>query len=181
MEIKKSKKPAKTTEEVKSKKRIFRVLNFLARGTALLVPLLYLSYIKFEFQPFQELLFLQVVFLLKLIGLQFQAFGYTLTTQTFSSIITFDCTAWRQLYIYAALVLLPPGILWEKRLQGLLFLIPLYFYNTLRAGFSIWMGSMDYSWFKLVHWFLWEFLFLALIFIFWLYWFESAKAANQKI
>lgn len=124
------KKPAKHNGTSKTKDKS-RIVNILLRATILITPLLYLSYIKFEFRPLQEILFIQITLLLKLIGLQFQTFGYTITTQTFSSIITFDCTAWRQLYIYFALVLLPPGISWAKRFWGFAFLVPLYIYNTL--------------------------------------------------
>jgi exosortase/archaeosortase family protein len=120
--------------------------------------------------------------MLKLIGISFQTFGYIIITSNFSSVITFDCTAWRQLYIYFALVLLPPGIAWGKRLRGMAFLIPLYIYNTLRAVFSIWVGTINYEWFKPVHWFLWEFFFLVLIYIFWMIWFRWAKnILNEKI
>ena len=173
MVVQKSKKIL--TENLAKEMRSPQVKNIIIRGILLLVPLLYLSYIQFEFRPFQELLFFQTLLILKLTGLQFQAFGYMIITPAFSSFISFDCTAWRQLYIYFALVLLPPGISWSKRLWGLSLLFPLYIYNALRVVFSIWVGAINYEWFKPVHWFLWEFFFLVLIYIFWRIWFEWAK------
>jgi exosortase/archaeosortase family protein len=175
MAVQKSKKMIKPKRPLTHKNKSHPILGIIARGLLLLTPLIYLSYIKFEFQPFQELLFLQVILLIKLIGLQFQTFGYTIITSSFSSIITFDCTAWRQFYLYFAMVLLPAEIAWGKRLWGMAFLIPLHLYNTLRAVFSIWVGTVNYNWFKPVHWFLWEFFFLVLIYVFWRYWFEWVK------
>lgn len=179
MVVRQSGKTPGQKERIANKTPRNKKLKIIVRGVLLLLPLLILSYIKFEFLPLQQLLFEQVTFLLYLTGLQFQTIGYTIVTHNFSFIVTFDCTAWRQLYIYAALVLLPPGISWSKRLQGMVLLIPLYIYNTIRAVFSIWIGAINYEWFKPVHYFLWEFFFLVLVFIFWLYWFESAKSGKN--
>lgn len=147
--------------------------EIILRALVLLLPLILLSYLEFKLRFFQEILFLQVTFLLKVLGVPFETFGYQITAGNLNSIISFDCTGWRQLYIYFALVLLPPGIEMAKRLQGWLFLIPLYFYNTFRAVFSIWIGYMNYGWFKPVHFFLWDFLFLVLMFLFWERWYRK--------
>jgi len=180
MGAKNSKKISEPRKSFTGKNQKPAIGTIILRGLALIIPLLYLSYIKFEFQPVQELLFFQTVILLKAIGLQFQALGYMIITPNFSSFISFDCTAWRQLYIYFALVLLPPGISWTKRLLGLTLLFPLYIYNTFRVVVSIWAGSVNYSWFKPVHYFLWEFFFLVLIYVFWRIWFEWAKKDAKK-
>jgi exosortase/archaeosortase family protein len=174
--------PKKRNLKAKQQKEGFRYRKeaiVLLRGLALATPLIVLSHAGFEFKPLQELLFLQITFLLNLIGLKFQTFGYMIITQNLSSIISFDCTAWRQLYIYFALVMLPIGIEWRQRLKGLLLLIPLYFYNTLRAVASIWAGSISYELFKPVHYFLWEFVFLSLIFLFWYHWYNHARVCES--
>jgi exosortase/archaeosortase family protein len=181
MGARKSKEISKPKKIFEGKTQKYSIVSIVLRGLVLLIPLLYLSYLQFEFQPFQELLFFQTVAILNLIGLQFQALGYMIITPTFSSFVSFDCTAWRQLYIYFALVLLPPGISWAKRLWGLSLLFPLYIYNTLRVAFSIWVGTIDYGLFKPVHYFLWEFFFLVLIYIFWRIWFEWARKDKRKL
>ncbi len=147
--------------------------KLILRAILLITPLIFLSFFHFEIQIFQQIFFSQLTWLLNLFGIEFQTQGYQIVTKTFSSIITFDCTGWKQFYIFCALVFLPLGIKLSSRLKALLFLIPLYFYNLFRIIISIYVGSISYSWFKLLHYFLWNFLFLALIFVFWFWWYQQ--------
>ncbi len=147
--------------------------KLILRAILLITPLFFLSFFHFEIQIFQQIFFSQVTWLLNLFGIEFQTQGYQIITKNFSSIITFDCTGWKQFYIFCALVFLPLGIKLSSRLKSLLFLIPLYFYNLFRVIITIYVGSISYSWFKPLHYFLWNFLFLALIFVFWFFWYQQ--------
>jgi len=169
----KNPKPYEKIRLISEKTRKNHAIKVIIRGLLLLLPLIFLSYIGFRIRILLEILFLQVTFLLKILGVPFETFAYQITAGNLTSVIGFDCTGWRQLYIYFALVLLPPGIEIAKRLRGWLFLIPLYFYNTLRAVCSIWVGYVNYGWFKPVHYFLWDFVFLVLMFLFWERWYRK--------
>ncbi|MBN2095585.1 MAG: exosortase/archaeosortase family protein [Candidatus Aenigmarchaeota archaeon] len=165
----------KGTEKVQRKNpQVNKRTETIARAIILILPLIILSHIHFEFRPLQELLFQQVTLLLKIAGVQFETFGYTISTANFSSVLAFDCTGWRQLYLFFALVMLPPGIEAAKRAKALWLLIPLYIYNTFRAFTSIWIGTVNYELFGFVHYFLWEFVFLALIFVSWYWWYRNS-------
>jgi exosortase/archaeosortase family protein len=146
--------------------------KLVLRAALLITPLIFLSFFHFEIQIFQQIFFSQITYLLNLFNIRFQTQGYQIITSNFSSIITFDCTGWKQFYIFCALIFLPLEIKLSSRLKGLLFLIPLYFYNLFRVIISIYVGSISYLWFKPLHYFLWNFLFLALVFVFWFWWYQ---------
>ena len=149
--------------------------KLILRAILLIIPLIFLSSFHFELQVFHQVFFSHVIWFLALFGIKSQVQGYQIITKNFSSIITFDCTGWKQFYIFCTLIFLPLRIKLSSRLKGLLFLIPLYFYNIFRVIITIYISSISYSWFKPVHYFLWNFLFLALIFIFWFFWYQHMK------
>lgn len=146
--------------------------KLILRAILLIILFIFLSFFHFELQFFQEVFFSQVIYLLNLFNIKFHTFGFQIMTKNFSSIITFSCTGWKQFYIFCALIFLPLGIKLSYRLKGLLLLIPLYFYNLFRVVISIYVGSLSYSWFKPLHYFLWNFLFLGLVFVFWFWWYQ---------
>ncbi len=151
-------------------------IKLILKAVLLLTPLIFLSFIHFQVSFFHQTFFHQVIYFLNLFGIEFQAQGYQIATSNFSSIITFDCTGWKQFYIFCALIFLPLGIKLSNRLKGLLFLIPLYFYNLFRVALTIYlMTFLSYSSFRLIHYFLWDFLFLALIFVFWFWWYLNVN------
>jgi len=147
----------------------------IVRAITLIIPLIFLSFVSFQIPFFQQVFLNHVLLFLNLFGIEFQVHGYQIITKNFSSIITFDCTGWKQFYIFCALIFLPPGIKLSRRLKGFLFLIPLYFYNLIRVVVTIYVSSISYSLFKPVHYFLWNFLFLSLIFVFWFWWYTKNK------
>ncbi|MCK4428733.1 MAG: exosortase/archaeosortase family protein [Candidatus Aenigmarchaeota archaeon] len=101
-------------------------------------------------------------------------------TSNFSSTIVFDCIGWKQFYIFCAMIFLPIGIDLSYRLKGLLILIPLYIYNLFRVVATIsLMEFLSYSYFELIHYLLWDFLFLVLIFLPW-YWWHLSYNGNIK-
>lgn len=157
--------------------------KLILRAIFLITPLIFLSFFHLEIQLFHEVFFLQVAYLLNLLGIKFHTFGFHILIKNFSSIITFDCTGWKQFYIFCILIFLPVGIKLSDRLKGLLFLIPLYFYNLFRVVITIYVGSISYFWFRFVHYFLWNFLFLVLIFVFWFWWYQRKliKKTRRKL
>jgi exosortase/archaeosortase family protein len=175
-------KPSPIERNRNSRKRLI----IFSRALFLIAVFLALTRIHFEFLPLQEMLFLQMVFLLNFTGIEFETFGYSIIDPNFLAppfLVTFDCTGWMQIYIYLSLLLIPVGISARDRLLGAAFVIPLYIYNTLRAVLSVYVGFTNYAWFKPVHYFLWEGLFLILIFVFWRYWYwrASGKALSKGV
>lgn len=150
------------------------------RFLILIFPLFVLYYTSFKIPFLQQALISQVVYLLNVFGIQFQVQGFQIILENFSSQITYDCTGWIQFYLFGALIFIPPGVNLIYRLKGLLLLIPLYIYNTLRIVLSIYIGSVSYSVFLPVHYFLWNLVFLVLVFLFWYWWFISYKKPKNK-
>lgn len=145
----------------------------LLRAVLLVTPLIFLASVSFEILFLRELFFNQIVWILSFLGFNFKVQGFRIVTGDFSSTITFACTGWKQLYIFVALIFLPLNIEFSQRLKGLLFLVPLYLYNVFRIIISLYIGFISHSLFLPVHYFLWNFLFLCLVFIFWFYWYQK--------
>ncbi|MGC9310518.1 MAG: hypothetical protein ACP5E4_02210, partial [Candidatus Aenigmatarchaeota archaeon] len=158
-------------------KKISSVLrrSIVARAVILIIPFVILTRLKPGFPPLHKAFFDSVVYLLGKSGLEFTTAGNMIMAGNFSAQMVFDCTGWMQMYLFCALIFLPPGISARGRLKGLLFLIPLFLYNVLRAALTVYVGATNYPLFLPVHYFLWETAFLGLIFVFWIFWLEKYR------
>jgi len=141
----------------------------------LIIPFVILSILQIRISILHNIFLEQVLFFLNLFGINFKAYGYLILTENFAFTLIFDCTGWKQFYIFTALIFLPLKIKLSNRLKGLLFLIPLYIYNLFRSIISIYIGNISYFWFKIIHYLLWDLLFLVLIFIFWYWWYRCYR------
>ncbi len=65
--------------------------------------------------------------------------------------IDWDCTGWKSMYFYTALVL-STAVEWEKKLRAFLFVPILYLFNIARISGSMWIASkFGYHAFNVAH------------------------------
>lgn len=142
-------------------------------------PLFFLSYFSFELPFLNNIFFSNVVTSLELSGFEFVVMGHQIVFDNFSAFLSFDCVGWKQLYLFLALIFIPIGVDIYYRLQGLVLLFPLYVFNIGRILISIYTGINFPEFFFPVHYFLWNFVFLVLVFILWYCWFLNRKTGQS--
>lgn len=119
-------------------------------------------------------------FLMSLVHLPVAIEGSTIRLPNESLIITLECTAVYLVILFAALILAYPAT-WRSKRMGLLIGIPAIFVmNAIRL---LVVGVVSYlfpSLFELVHDYVWQVLFVIMVFLLWLVWMEKVVALERK-
>ena len=105
--------------------------NLIVKATVLCIPFILFSFVNFKI--LHDVFFNQIVFILKILKLDFETKGYYIIENKFISMITYECIGLKQLYLFFVLIFLPENINLNYRLKGLLFIFPLYIYNIFRV------------------------------------------------
>jgi len=93
---------------------------------------------------------------------------------TWAAFINWDCTGWKSIYAYFALVMATP-FTFRKKLFGLLFIPFLYAINILRIWFMFYIASTNLSLFPVVHSLVWSWGLVAATILFFLLWIRFSK------
>ena len=116
-------------------KRLWKVLVFLLRMMVLAIPLYLVLLLSVDMAPLQEAVAGQSASVLGWMGYEVRLGGYHVSVGTppddFYFIINADCTGWKSMLLYFALLFAVPGIGMKKRIAGLLLGIP-----------AIWAGNI---------------------------------------
>lgn len=119
-------------------------------------------------------------FLMSLARLPVSLEGSTIRLPNESLIITLECTAIYLMILFAALILAYPAT-WRSRGIGLLFGVPAIFVmNAIRL---LIVGVISYffpSLFEFVHDYVWQVLFVIMVFMLWLIWMEKVVGLEGK-
>jgi exosortase/archaeosortase family protein len=100
---------------------------------------------------------------------------------TWAAAITWDCTAWKSMLAFFALVMATDYGLREKR-NGLLFFIPLIFIvNIVRILFMFfYVKTFDLAGYYAVHAIVWSWGMIIVILVFWIIWLKKMANAERK-
>jgi exosortase/archaeosortase family protein len=162
----------------KRQRRLYGTLVFLLRLLALSIPL-YIIIAFLDLGFLQAWTVSQMVWLLNALGFAAQASGFLITVQPgFSFFISQDCTAWKSMLFFLALVLAVPKVQWKKRVLGLALGLPVIWIANLSRVVAIVWAQQNYgeSAAMLLHDYLWGLGLVALVFVLWLLWLRFAKA-----
>jgi len=166
-----------------------QILKFLIRLNVFLAPIYVLSGASFYF--LQRFVAISVVHVLKLLGIDASLKDLLITVPTFggyfAGFIDFDCTGWKSMIAFLALVFATPTKE-KKKLYGLIFLPLIFIVNVIRVSFVFFFVSVkgaDY--FHLIHSIGWSFGMISLVLFLWVLWmkwmrvFERQNSIRRKL
>lgn len=158
--------------------RMWRVLVFLVRATALSLPLYLVIWLGLDLYPLQLATASQSAWLLHSVGYQLVQEGTGLAISNgFQFFIIPDCTGWKSMLFLFALLFAVPGVALRKRLAGLAVGIPLVWLgNLLRvAGVVVIQGMWGTETALLLHDTAFQAGLMAMVLGLWLTWLLWAK------
>lgn len=161
----------------KRDKKLFRVLVFLLRFVALSAPLHLAIWLGLDLSSLQRLVTDESAAAVRMTGVDVSVDGFAISAGPMSFIISPDCTAWKSMLAYAALVLAVQRAGWRKRAWGLAMGLPvIYAANIARIGSIIWIGvSYGNDAVQLFHLWTWRVGMIALIFLLWAAWMRTCR------
>lgn len=113
----------------------------------------------------------QVALLLGGIGMAASVEGYLVSYGRVVLEVTSDCTAWKDMVAFVAMITAVPKVSWKKRLNGLALLPMIYAVNLTRLASLLVLGNWKPEFLGLVHNVLWiggTLLFMLLLWAVWL-------------
>ena len=142
-------------------RRLWVVVNFLIRIMLLSLPLYAVLWTNPSFDFLQYAVRDNVVFIAKLIGVNADVDGFDLKLNTVNGPVTIniaaDCTGWKSVVAYLALVLAVPKVSNKKRLFAFVGIPILYAVNVARIVFLVWVAvNMGFGYFRIFHEYLWK-------------------------
>lgn len=157
-----------------TQERLWLALQFLIRFALLAAPVYIILDFSVPLTPLQQAVTGNVDFLLTSLGYNVSADGPMLTVAgptPFQFIISEDCTGWKSLLCFLALVLAVPGVCWKERLYGLIGLPLVYAANLLRIiGIVLLQQAFGNEIVKLVHDWLWSAGLIMVVLAVWFVW-----------
>lgn len=153
-------------------KRLWHTLLFLIRFTILATPLYLILIFQISLLPLQVVVADHANFLLNFFGFKVVQEELIFTINSFTFYIGEDCTGWKSMLFYFALIFAVLGVSLRKRLIGLLFGLPLiYLGNLARIFLVVWVAqAWGHSVAMFIHDWLWQLGLIALVLILWIVW-----------
>lgn len=166
-------------------KKLWTSLVFLFTFTALALPLHLVLWLNLDTTSIQEITASNTAFFLNLFGQDVRQDGILIYTSTFIFEFIRDCTAWKSILAFLALVVATPFVTGKSKLIALLWGIPsIYAINLVRTVSTIYIGIVNPETVKVVHTLFWREGLILVIFAMWYLWFRNVrdyKVANYKI
>jgi len=159
----------------KRQKKLMEILLFLLKILIFAIPLHFILVFPGILFPFQEMVSMNVHFLLNFMGLEAARDGFLLTIaggNPFVFFISGDCTGWKSVLFLTALIFAVPGVLRKKRFIGLAAGMPLiYAGNIIRILVVVGtQQAFGTSAANLIHDYLWQAGLIALVLVIWISW-----------
>lgn len=156
-------------------RRLWFVLNFLVRLTALSLPLYFVLWVNPGFDFLQYAVRDNVLFLARFAGINADVDGFDLKLNTVDGPLTVniaaDCTGWKSAIAYTALLLAVPKISGKKRFIGLVGIPILYTVNVARIVFLVFVAvNMGFGYFLVFHEYLWKLGLSLIVLLTWYVW-----------
>ncbi|MFH1105785.1 MAG: exosortase/archaeosortase family protein [Candidatus Aenigmatarchaeota archaeon] len=185
---KKSKRLRKSLRKAgKVNEKLIYALTFLLRFCVLAIPLYLVLWLGADFSALQKIVTGNVLAMLPLFGVSASADGFDIITNTAVPVIVNispDCTGWKSVLAYAALVLAVPNIPTRRRALGLSGALIIHALNVLRISSLIWIEiKYGVETFLSAHTFLLKLGFPAAILLVWLCWLflaDESKAYMKR-
>lgn len=176
----------------KNDKRLFKALRFLILLNLFSLPLYIILFLGLSFVPLQNMTAIGVSKTLDFLGIDNELKGLSISLEGMSTgfmgKIDWDCTGWKSMLAFAALVLATNESR-RKKILGLALLPAVYIANILRITFVFaYVAYFGAEYFELIHSFMFSFAMIAFILALWVVWlkyfnvrdFEKTKNFDKK-
>ncbi len=157
-------------------KKSWTLLTFLVKFLILAIPLHFLLWINIDTTGMQIVTASQTAAILSALGLSIKHEGIRIFTDTFTFVFIRDCTAWKAMLAFFALVVATPFVKGKNKMKALGIGLPLvYLANLVRTASTIYVGVFYPGNLEFVHTILWREMMLLFIFGMWIFWFKRNK------
>ena len=156
-----------------SDERINSAVVFITRFLVLSIPLYIVMLAEWQVNQLISLTDVLSRQLLSVTGIKYGVINNLITLPvdngTWAAFINWDCTGWKSMYAFFALVFASP-VEMRKKLWALLLLPVIYSINLGRIWFMFFIASVDLSLFPIIHAVVWSWGLVAVVLLFWLAW-----------
>ena len=160
----------------KVQKKLWTVFIFLIKFLILAIPLHLILWSNMDTTGMQTATASQTAAILTAFGLSVKQEGIRIFTDTFTFLFVRDCTAWKAMLAFLALVVATPFVSRKSRIKVLGLGLPaIYVLNLIRTSTTIAVGIFYPNTLEFVHTILWREMMLVFIFGMWLYWFKKTE------
>ncbi|MBI3190308.1 exosortase/archaeosortase family protein [archaeon] len=162
-----------------------RLLNFLIRLNIFAIPLYVILVLGLTLPWLQSTVTEITYYLLNAAGMHPSVSGFLISIPiqdgTWAAAITWDCTAWKSMLAFFALVMATDYELRKKR-NGLAVFIPLIFaVNIVRIFFMFfYVKTFDLANYSFVHTVVWSWGMIIVILVFWIAWLKLMTKRSRK-
>lgn len=170
----------------KSRKKLLKILLFIIKLDAFLVPLFFLLQADFSYEPLQNFLAAAVSNTLNFLGYTTTLSSHYISAAFGKSMavidISMDCTGWKSAYVLFALAIATP-LAFKKKLGFLLASIPaILFINYIRIVSTIsYAQRFGLQHLDVIHNVLWQEGLVIAVLALWVLWIWSNKRRNKDI
>lgn len=164
-------------------KKLFNILFFIGKLLIFSIPLYVVIWFNIDLYLYQNILASQIHWILKLIGISVGRTGIELLTKKTLFVISKDCTGWKSLLFFTALIISTPSKI-KKKTSGLMFGLPvLYLANIFRIIVLILLGIFyGEGYFNLVHDIFWQLFSIGSVLFLWILWMKPfTNFINKEI
>jgi len=157
--------------------KLIKILKFSVVFNIFIIPLYFLTRNNIYFlQLFTARV---VTMFLNITGIRAGLSGLMITvpikTGMFGGTIDWDCTGWKSILVFIALVVATPTD-WKKKLNAWIFIPLLYLANIMRVWFVFFfVSSFGVEKFEIIHKTLWSWGLIAVLLVCWIYWYKGSK------
>lgn len=169
----------------KGNKRLYKALRFLILLNIFSIPLYIILIFGLSFYPLQKITAVSVSSTLNLIGIGNDINGLSLSLSEsptgFMGTIDWDCTGWKSMIAFAALILATNESR-RKKMIGLALLPLVYIANIIRITFVFaYVAYFGIEYFEFIHSLMFSFAMIAFILALWLAWLKYFNVKEKKV
>ena len=166
-------------------KKLKKILKFLILFNLFSIPLYLFIIFSINIEPLQVLTASEVNNVLHIAGVPSQLTGTEITVPmqelTFTGSIDWDCTGWKSILAFMALIFATDASL-GKKLRGLVFIPVIYCINIFRVSVVfLYVSRYGLSYYEAVHSFLFGAFMIMIILSLWIVWLKYFNFPEKKI
>lgn len=162
----------------KEQERLWRTLQFIIRFTVFSIPLYLIIWLNIGMMPLQSLVADHTTWAIDAYGYDVSRDGLLMSVgqdSPFMFLIGEDCTGWKSMIAFVALVIATLGVSLRKRAIGIAVGIPLIYLGNLARILLVVMAEAVYGYDAalFIHDWLWQAGLIALVLVLWIIWLRS--------
>jgi len=172
----------------KEQQRLWRTLQFIIRFTAFSIPLYLIIWLNAGMLPLQLIVADHATWAIGAAGFDVGREGLLLSVgrdRPFTFLIGEDCTGWKSMLAFVALVMAALGVSMRKRALGIAAGIPLIYLGNLARILLVVMAEAAYGYEAalFLHDWLWQAGLIALVLVLWLGWlrYDSLRSRMELV